>query len=62
MSEAIGHLPLCDVQDNDNASAHRTVAQLNSWLCQKKEGNYKAIENEIKKVDYLIQRYYQNQI
>lgn len=39
-------------KDNDNASAHRTVAQLNSWLCQKKEGNYNAIENEIEKVDY----------
>lgn len=39
-------------KDNDIASAYRTVAQLNCWLCTKKEGNYKQIEKDVNNVDY----------
>ncbi|WP_228238081.1 hypothetical protein [Allomuricauda sp. M10] len=39
-------------KDRDNASAHRTVAQLNSWLCIKREGKYDSISKEINEVDY----------
>lgn len=39
-------------KDTDIASAYRTVAQLNCWLCVKKEGNYEEIKKEVNKVDY----------
>lgn len=47
-----GGISLAIWKDNDNASAHRTVAQLNYWLCQKREGKIKEVENEINNADY----------
>lgn len=38
--------------DPDISSAYRTVAQLNYWLCKKREGKYKEIQNEIDAADY----------
>lgn len=38
--------------DKDITSAHRTVAQLNHWLCKKRLGQFSDIENEAKEADY----------
>ncbi len=38
--------------DEDNASAHRTVAKLNFWLCQKRQGKYDSVKNEVESADF----------
>lgn len=47
-----GGISLALSKDTDNASAHRTVAQLNYWLCQKREGKIKEVEKEINNADF----------
>ena len=38
--------------DKENASAHRTIAQLNFWLCQKRQGDFDKIKDELMNADY----------
>lgn len=49
ISEGISYFILKDAHGNP---VDKVISQLNYWLCQKEKGNFKNIENEIRKTDF----------